>query len=176
MTRAEQLIAALRLQPHPEGGYYRETYRSPELLTTPDGRTRHVCTAIYFLLTADDISHLHRIRSDETWLFHQGQAVELTLIAEGRLRSVLLGNDLTRGEAPQVTVPAGTWFGARLHGEAGAAADAAFGKADDAGYALVSCLVAPAFDFADFELATPRTFEEMPGLHIPHELILNTPS
>lgn len=137
--KAEHIIEALKLQPHPEGGYFKETYRSEQELVTEQGEKRNVSTAIFYLLTGTDRSHLHRIKSDELWFFHQGSPLDVVYIKGNELVTVTLGNDLLNGESAQLLIPAGTWFGARLkHG---------------AGFALVSCTVAPGFDFADFELA-----------------------
>ncbi|WP_400191954.1 cupin domain-containing protein [Hymenobacter sp. B81] len=137
---AADLIQTLQLLPHPEGGYYRETYRASQQLTVDGGATRQVSTAIYYLLENHDKSHFHRIQSDELWFFHQGQPLEIILLSGPEPTFITLGNDLAAGEVPQAVVPVHTWFGARLkHRE---------------GYALVSCTVAPGFDFADFELAS----------------------
>lgn len=133
------LIANLQLIPHPEGGFYRETYRSDEVIVTKEGNSRHVSTAIYYLLENEDKSHFHRIKSDELWFFHQGQPLEIVFIEKGRAVSIILGNDLENGEIPQARVPANIWFGSRVK--------------DARGYSLVSCTVAPGFDFADFEMA-----------------------
>jgi len=130
-------VETLGLAPHPEGGFFRETYRSAARIGD-----RSVSTAIYFLVTRGNFSALHRIASDELWHFHAGSALEIVTIDPTHARRDLrLGVDLSRGERPQHVVPAGQWFGARL-------ADT------DASYALVSCTVAPGFDFADFELAS----------------------
>ena len=136
---APDIIRQLQLMPHPEGGYYRETYRSTNTLETPDGQSRSVSTAIYYLLENEDKSHFHRIKSDELWFFHQGQPLEIILLTAGQPTRLVLGSDFSRGELPQAIVPANTWFAAHL--------------LHRAGYALVSCTVAPGFDFADFELA-----------------------
>ncbi len=136
---AKEIIQQLQLLPHPEGGWYRETYRSAETMTTKNGAKRNVCTAIYFLLEGKDKSHFHRIVSDETWFFHSGEALEILMIEGRELRSVLLGNNLSKGEMLHFTVPARTWFAASIK--------------SGTGYSLVSCTVAPGFDFADFELA-----------------------
>lgn len=138
-TQAQQLIDHLQLKPHPEGGYYAETYRAAEAVHTHSGRTRSAGTAIYFLLHGQDKSHFHKIAADELWFFHQGQPLEIVSIREGQLHTVRLGSNLAHGESLQATIPAHTWFAARVAG--------------GAGYALVSCTVAPGFDFADFELA-----------------------
>ncbi|GAB3856984.1 hypothetical protein GCM10028822_30000 [Hymenobacter terrigena] len=139
MTRAQDLIQQLHLQPHPEGGYYRETYRASHYTTAASGAQRNVSTAIYYLLENNDRSHFHRIQSDELWFFHQGQPLEVLLLENGQLTILTLGHDVGRGELPQAIVPAHTWFGARVK--------------SGTGFSLVSCTVAPGFDFADFELA-----------------------
>ncbi len=145
MTTAAQWIETLQLQRHPEGGWYRETYRSPERIPAdalPDrfGGARSFATAIYFLLEGGDFSAMHRIRSDELWFFHAGSPLVITAIApDGTLSRQTIGCDPAGSAFPQALVPAGSWFGARL--------------LDPASYALVSCTVAPGFDFADFELA-----------------------
>ena len=137
--KAKELIEKLQLLHHPEGGWYRETYRSAETMTNKNGAKRNVCTAIYFMLEGRDKSHFHCIQSDETWFFHNGNPLEIVMIADGKLQSILLGNNLLKGEIPQFTVPAKTWFAARIKSATG--------------YSLVSCTVAPGFDFSDFELA-----------------------
>ena len=151
---ASDIIQHLHMLPHPEGGYYRETYRSAESLTTDSGQSRSVSTAIYYLLENEDQSHFHRIKSDELWFFHQGQALEIVFLADGQPTTIILGPDFSRGEVPQAVVPANTWFAARLRHRAG--------------YALVSCTVAPGFDFRDFELAQrtalSREFPHLAGL------------
>jgi predicted cupin superfamily sugar epimerase len=140
---AAEWIRALDLRPHPEGGHYRETYRAAETITPPGfAGPRALSTAIYFLLQGHEFSALHRLRSDELWHFHAGaplRVVELT--PAGVLREHRLGPDVGAGERPQVAIPAGSWFGARV--------------ADSASFALVGCTVAPGFDFADFELGDP---------------------
>lgn len=139
-------IAHLGLEPHPEGGWFRETHRAAEsvaaeALPARFGGARSFSTAVYFLITRDAFSALHRIRSDELWHFYAGDAVTLAILdADGRggLATRRLGNDPMLGEAPQITIPAGAWFGAEV--------------APPGAYALVGCTVAPGFDFADFEL------------------------
>jgi predicted cupin superfamily sugar epimerase len=139
-------VDTLGLSPHPEGGFYRETYRAemtlPEsALSSVHGGPRSASTAIYFLVTAGSFSAFHRIASDELWHFHAGGALEIvTIDPSGARRDLHLGLDVERGERPQHVVTAGAWFGSRL-------------RTDEDGYALVSCTVAPGFDFADFELA-----------------------
>lgn len=136
------LADLLDLRPHPEGGWYRQTWASPETVTLPDGRRRSTATLIHFLLPAGESSAWHRVASDEVWLAHSGSVV-LELGGDGRAprsssQTTALGLDLTGGEVLQVVVPAHVWQ-RTLPGE---------------GDALVSCLVSPGFDFSDFELAT----------------------
>ncbi len=136
---AEELIRRLRLEPHPEGGFFRETYRSHLPVTTPHGE-RAASTAIYFLLREGELSRLHRIKSDELWHFHAGGPLTVAaLLPDGSVRRSVLGPDPAAGQAFQLTVPAGSWFGARPE--------------PGAGFTLAGCTVAPGFDFADFELA-----------------------
>jgi len=147
----EELIRQLQLLPHPEGGYYRETYRSAGALLTPDGAQRNTCTAIYYLLEGIDKSHFHRIRSDELWFFHAGEPLEIFEIVDGQLATVMLGMDVQAGQSPSLLIPANTWFAARVRASSG--------------FSLVSCTVSPGFDFADFELASrAKLTGEFPNL------------
>jgi predicted cupin superfamily sugar epimerase len=145
MHSAEYWIHKLDLQPHPEGGFYRETYRSEELiphdaLPARFPGPRACSTAICFLLRSGEISTLHRIKSDELWHFHTGAPLTIhTLTDEGAHDTLRLGLDLADGRQPQLVVPAGTWFGACVD--------------EPHSFALVGCTVAPGFDFADLELA-----------------------
>ncbi len=144
MKAAEQWIERLSLQPHPEGGHYRQTYHAPLVLphsALPGyAGDRAASTAIYFLLAGDQFSALHRLRSDEVWHFYAGSALVVQVIEpHGVYSEILLGNNPDAGEHFQAVVPAGCWFGSSLrHPNA---------------YALVGCTVAPGFDFADFEMA-----------------------
>jgi len=137
MPDAREWIERLGLQPHPEGGYFRETYRSP--VRVGGGDARAVCTAIYYLLTGEDISALHRIRSDEMWHFYDGAPLRLHLLDADGPRSLVLGRDVSAGQVPQALVPAGVWFGATVE--------------DPVSFSLVGCTVAPGFEFEDFEVA-----------------------
>jgi predicted cupin superfamily sugar epimerase len=133
---AAALVARLGLSPHPEGGWYRETWRAP----AGEGE-RGAATAILFLLAAGERSHWHRVDADELWLWHAGAPLAL-LRAESdsaALERVTLGGQVLAGEQPQVRIPAGWWQAAEA----------------EAGWALVSCVVAPAFQFEGFELAAP---------------------
>ncbi len=141
----DDLIAALELAPHPEGGFYRETYRAAELvepsgLPARFGGARHHSTAIYYLLRAGERSKLHRIASDEVWHFYEGDPLTIIAISpDGQLIETTLGRDFSRRHVPQHVVPAGYWFGAL--------------PARNSQFTLAGCTVAPGFDFADFELA-----------------------
>lgn len=138
-------IEYLGLLPHPEGGYYREVYRSAESMLAEHlppryGGGRAFSTAIYYLLEHPDFSAFHRIKSDEIWHFYDGSPLILWQIdPSGGLRALRLGRDPTQGEQPMRVVPAGCWFAASLE--------------HPQSFALVGCTVAPGFDFADFELA-----------------------
>lgn len=136
---ANDLIKHLQLQSHPEGGFYKETYRANHLVHLDNDTQRNIKTAIYYMLTNDDKSHLHRIKSDELWFYHGGEALEIVYIKNGEWCTITLGSDIDKGETLQAVIPANVWFGAHLK--------------DKTGYALVSCTVAPGFDFADFEMA-----------------------
>lgn len=142
--QARELIERFGLLPHPEGGHYRETYRSggtiPAAALPPAfGGDRQYSTAIVFLLENGDVSRLHRIRSDEIWHFYGGGPLRLAMISpEGAVREIVLGSDIGAGKHVQTIVPAGVWFGAKPC--AGTA------------FSLVGCTVAPGFDFADFEM------------------------
>lgn len=131
----QQLIKKFNLLPHPEGGWYSETYRSE---TNIDDRS--LLTSIYFLLTSDNVSRFHRIKSDELWYFHQGSAVTVHTLDENGHTAHQLGNDIEKEEQPYLLVKANTIFGSSLDAPES--------------YALVSCAVAPGFDFRDFELFT----------------------
>ena len=131
---AEAVIALLELRPHPEGGFFRETFRE----TAPDGG-RGASTAIYFLLRAGERSHWHKVDASEVWHWHAGAPLRLSIAAGGDRRDLLLGPDLAAGERPQGVVPPFAWQAAESLGA----------------WTLVGCTVAPAFDFAGFELAPP---------------------
>lgn len=143
----ESIIGELDLTPHPEGGWYRETYRDTLTLpgaALPHGGPRSASTAILYLLDAGSFSALHRIASDEVWHFHLGDALIVHVLHEdGRREDLRLGPDLRGGDRVQAVVTRGAWFGARL--------------AEGGRFALVGCTVAPGFDFADFELAQRTT-------------------
>lgn len=132
VASADEIISALGLEPHPEGGWYVETWRAP-------GDGRAASTGIYFLLREGERSHWHTVDADEIWCHHAGASVVLS-ISDGRSSDdSMLGSDLATGERPQAVVPAGRWQAARSAGA----------------WSLVSCVVAPGFEFDGFELAPP---------------------
>jgi predicted cupin superfamily sugar epimerase len=137
VTSAAQLINALALTPHPEGGFYREVYRAPTSCMQATGALRSTATSIYYLLRSQDRSVFHRLASDELWYFHAGSPLTLYLLDEATgLTRIELG--VGAGQQPQVIIPAGVWFGARV-------------LAPES-FCLAGCLVTPGFDFADFEM------------------------
>jgi predicted cupin superfamily sugar epimerase len=144
--RLEQIIRKLELLPHPEGGYFRETYRSsgaihPESAGASYNGERNFSTCIYFLLTPESFSALHRIPQDEIWHFYDGSHLHLHMITpDGEYSKTVIGRGIKNGEVPQFVVPGGSWFGATV-----------INKND---FSLVGCTVAPGFDFRDFEMGT----------------------
>ena len=144
--RVRQLIEQLQLQPHPEGGWYREVFRSACQVTPQGGRpARSALTSIYFLLEAAQHSRWHRVQSDEVWVHLEGTPVDLWTwdAADGRLHGTVLG-PVSAATLPQHVVAAGLWQAARPRG-----------SSSTAGFALVACMVGPGFDFADFQLMAP---------------------
>jgi hypothetical protein len=136
---AEAIIHLLDLQPHPEGGFYRETFRD-----APGRSGRAASTLIYFLLLAGQISAWHRIDATEAWHYYAGAPLRLCLWTSGaKLTRDVLGNDLQAGQRPQLVVPAGHWQMAESLAVAAG------------GWSLVGCSVAPGFEFSRFELAKP---------------------
>jgi uncharacterized protein len=136
MSEAKQLIERLGLQPHPEGGWYRETWKAPASLDE-----RPIATAIHFLLEAGQRSHWHRVDASEIWLWHAGSPLTL-LTAPGDAGPVTahrLGGDVLKGEVPQHVLAPDEWQATEAH----------------EGWGLVSCIVAPGFNFAGFTLAPP---------------------
>jgi hypothetical protein len=131
---AEEVARLLHLAPHPEGGFYRETFRDPRL-----SAARSASTAIYYLLPAGQISAWHRVDAAEIWHWHAGAPLALSLFENGRRTDIRLGADLIGGDRPQGIVPAGVWQSAESLGA----------------WTLVGCTVAPGFEFAHFEIAEP---------------------
>jgi len=138
---AQKLVEHYALEPHPEGGFFRESYRAELAVDAPGFEgSRNVATAIYFLLPQGAQSSLHRIGSDEIWHFYRGGPMALIEIdADGNVTETILGPDIEAGHVLQHVVPAGVWFGGY--------------PLEETAYSFVGCTVAPGFDFADFELA-----------------------
>jgi uncharacterized protein len=145
MQTAPYWIDKLQLKPHPEGGFYRETYRASlqieqSALPAAFHGDRNASTAIYFLIDGENFSAFHRIAADEMWHFYAGTALAVEVIdPAGKHMQLLLGNNPDAGEEFQAVVPAGCWFASHVR--------------DASSYSLVGCTVAPGFDFADFEIA-----------------------
>lgn len=162
MRSAEYWIKKLNLLPHPEGGFFKESYRSDELISSealPDryNSARTFSTQIYFMLVKGNHSSFHRLTSDETWHFYDGSAVTIWLLSEEvGLKEVRLGLD--ENSNPQFTIPKGCWFAAEVFG--------------DGEYSLVGCSVAPGFDFADFEMAKRESLYEKFPFEIVNRLSL----
>lgn len=136
---ASYWINHLNLQPHPEGGYYKEVFRSLQQVSRAGSDTlKQACTSIYYLLEGEDYSGFHRIKSDEIWYFHKGMPLNIHVINADGKHEVWELSDLAAGNLSLV-VPAGLWFAAEIPSKEG--------------YALVSCAVAPGFEFSEFEMA-----------------------
>ena len=154
---ARYWIEKLRLEPHPEGGHFRQTYKSEVVIareSLPAGYSaaRAVSTAIYFLLEGKSFSAFHRLRSDEAWHFYAGESLVVHVIQpDGKYSRILLGCDPGVGQAFQAVVPAGCWFASHVE--------------DWKGWALVGCTVAPGFEFDDFEMGKR---EELGALYPQH--------
>ena len=148
MTEIEQIINQLELKAHPEGGYFKETYRSTGIIKTDSlnhnfTSERNYSTCIYFLLTSEKFSALHRIKQDEIWHFYKGSPIKLHIITnDGKYSYHIIGNQLSNGEVPQFVVPGGCWFAAEV--------------LENNSYSLAGCTVSPGFSFEDFELPSQK--------------------
>jgi uncharacterized protein len=154
---ASDWIRHLKLRPHPEGGYFRETYRAGETIAATAlprryNGSRAFSTAILFLLKSGQVSHLHRLTSDELWHFYTGSPLPIHVFLDnGDYQPLRLHSSLIRSAMPQAVVPAGNWFGATVdHPQS---------------YALVGCTVTPGFDFKDFELADRTLLQHIDPRH-----------
>ena len=149
-------IQHLKLEPHPEGGYYKETFCSDiEVSTSSSAKIKHACTSIYYLLEGTDYSGFHRLRSDEIWYFHKGLALLIHVIGEDGIYKVHELSEEPDGSL-SIVIKAGLWFAAELKA-----------KTD---FVLVSCAVAPGFDFAEFEMAEA---EKMISAYPQHTALFN---
>lgn len=157
MINEKYWIEKLELEKHPEGGYFKETYRSKGNVINRNGESRSASTGIYFLITSDVFSAFHKIESDEMWHFYDGAALAVYIItASGELEILKIGNNIENGEKLQGVVPAGCWFASKV--------------AIPNSYSLVGCTVAPGFDFNDFKLAER---EELTAKFPAHTTIIN---
>ena len=154
-------VTKLDLQPHPEGGYYRETYRGSDLVNQDKSLDRYTgarntSTAIYYLLLDKDFSAFHQLKSDEIFHFYAGSALDVHIISkEGKYDYFKLGNNLANNEIPQLLIPHGNWF--------------ASGVSEVDSYSLIGCTVSPGFDFSDFTLASQA---DLIKLYPQHEKII----
>jgi uncharacterized protein len=134
MKTAEYYINNLNMEAHVEGGYFKESFISNDEVR----KDKKLWSSIYFLLKTGEVSNFHRLKSDELWYYHDGEPLTIYMITpDGELVTSLLGNNIENGETPQVLVPKGCIFGSAMNNE---------------GYALVGCMVSPAFDYKEFEL------------------------
>ena len=153
MESIKNTVKLLDLKPHPEGGYFKETYRSAgeiqsESLDPSYKGNRSYSTCIYFLLTSDNFSAFHRIKQDEIWHFYEGSPIRLHMISETGVHSEhIIGKDLTKGERPQFVVPGGCWFASEV--------------VNDHSYSLTGCTVSPGFSFEDFELKSRKELTDL---------------
>lgn len=162
MSKAEQIIQQFGLQPHPEGGWYRQTYKSKEMIAAdalPERfrGDRAFSTAIYFLLEKGNFSAFHKIKSDECWHFYAGDPLLIYVIQQnGDLDITTMGNDLKKSQQVQFVVPANCWFASR--------------PAANSEFCFVGCTVSPGFEFADFELSDAK---ELTSLYPKHQMLIN---
>jgi predicted cupin superfamily sugar epimerase len=153
----KEIIQTLQLQPHPEGGFFKETYRSKGIISQdslPDyfEGERQYSTCIYYLLQSGNFSAFHKINQDEIWHFYLGSPIQLYMISElGNLTKVIIGTDISAGQVPQFVVPKYHWFAATVLGHDS--------------FSLVGCTVSPGFDFKDFTLATQNQLKAMYPQH-----------
>ncbi len=144
-ARIAELVRLLNLQPHPEGGFFAETYRSDTSLDTSSG-TRNLMTSIYFLLTSESSSKFHQIKSDEMWYYHEGSPLTVHLLQDNTYQQLKVGPVTASESKPFQMVPAGAIFGSTVD--------------EENTYSLVSCTVAPGFDFEDFRMVYRQELEE----------------
>ena len=155
--KAKYYVAKLQLNPHPEGGYYKEIYRSGEIYFAEHlpGRYsggRNFSTSIYFLLEGKQVSKFHKLKSDELWHFYDGTSIKIYIFNNSMsLSEIVLGNNLDKGEIFQIAIEKENWFAAEV--------------IDKSSYSLIGCTVAPGFDFADFELANRKELVEKFSLY-----------
>lgn len=153
--KADYFIEQLGLEQHPEGGYYKSTFVSDEVIDAFNTE-RKLYTNIYFLLKSGEVSHFHRLKSDEVWYYHGGSSLTIHVIHEnGEYEEIKLGLNLEAGERPQAIVRKNSIFGSSVM--------------EEDTFSLVGCMVSPGFDFADFELFTQ---DELMGIYPQHEKVI----
>lgn len=157
---ADFWIQNLGLEAHPEGGFFKSTFDSKTMISDNDGvgkeKIRKLYTSIYFLLRSEDISHFHRLKSDELWYYHGGSSLTVHVIDDaGEYKEYKLGLQLEKGEVPQILVQKNSIFGSSVMAEGT--------------FSLVGCMVSPGFDFEDFELFTQ---EDLMEIYPQHEQII----
>eukprot|EP00897_Mesotaenium_endlicherianum_P000180 jgi/Mesen1/10162/ME000076S09671 len=175
----DEVAKLLNLLPHPEGGFYSENFRDTSVQLTTDQLPpqykvgRPVSTAIYFLIPAGSVSHLHRMPAAEVWHFYSGDPLTVVEIDEsGTVKRTVLGQDLAGGQKLQHTVPPGVWFGSFPTLDVGEGGAKNPPRDPQRNYSLVGCTVAPAFEFADFELAKRgKLLEQFPHAKVEIELL-----
>jgi len=156
----KNIVEQLNMLPHPEGGYYKEEYRSKGIISNLPNFSgdRNYCTSIYFLLTSANFSGFHRIKQDEIWHFYSGSPLAVHVIdLDGNYTKHIIGMNIENNQFPQLTVPANCWFASSVENEDS--------------YSFVGCTVAPGFDFNDFELAKRET---LIAEHPQHKEIITT--
>ena len=152
-NKLNTIIEQFELEPHPEGGFFKETYRSvgtipSNALDTDIEGERNYCTGIYFLISSSDFSAFHRINQDEMWHFYKGSPLKIHMIApNGDYLNAIVGNQYDKDQLPQFTVPAKYWFAAEV--------------LEPNSFSFVGCTVAPGFDFRDFVLPTRKTLIDL---------------
>lgn len=152
MKELNAVIKALQLEPHPEGGFYREMHRAPTLVNEPNGNTNNAYSSIYYLLSGADFSAWHRIQSDETWFFHLGCDIAIHYFDDqAMLKTVQIGLESMQF---QITIPANTWFAAK--------------PINAQSFTLVSCVVGPAFTFTEFEIGRRQVLLDTFGVRAEH--------
>ena len=145
---SKEIIDYLNLTPHPEGGYFKETYRSKQSIINSElwegaKGSRNYSTGIYFMLENQQFSAFHKIRQDEMWHFYMGASILIHMInKEGEYKLITIGNKINKGEFFQYVIPANTWFASELK--------------DKKGFSLCGCTVSPGFDFNDFEMPSRK--------------------
>ena len=156
MTEVQKIVSNYKMESHPEGGWYKETYRSKDNTTIPQLGERSLMTSIYFLLESHQTSNFHIIKSDELWFYHSGSALTVhCILPNGTYKKLHIGPDFDKGQTFQALVPKGTIFGSTVDVKNT--------------FSMVGCTVSPGFDFKDFKLFNQQ---ELLDLHPQHQSII----